>query len=110
MILLDKAVRETKRCCFYTNLLVKAYCFYLLQSSTMVSATAMKATTVKSAAVKMMNTEVVAVEMVVSVIMVVMPPAKDKVAATVWSPTAVIGSIVRTGGIASGKIGALTSG
>ena len=67
-------------------------------------------TTMKAAAMKMMSAEVVAVEMVPSVIMVVMPPAKDIVAATVWSPTAVIGSIVRTSGIASGKIGALTSG
>ena len=73
-------------------------------------ASAMEAATVKSAGVKMMKTEVVAVEMMPSVVMVVMPPAKDIVAATVWSPTAVIGSIVRTSGIASGNISALTSG
>jgi hypothetical protein len=75
-----------------------------------VSTSAMEAATVKPAGVKMMKAKVVAVEMVPSVIMVVMPPAKDIVAATVWSPTAVIGSIVRTSGVASGNISALTSG
>jgi hypothetical protein len=55
--------------------------------------TAMKGcmTPMKSAAVgKMMNSEAVAIEMVPAVIMVVVIPAKDKVAATVWSPTAKI--------------------
>jgi hypothetical protein len=40
--------------------------------------------TMKATAVKMMNAEVVAIEMVPSIIMVVVPPTKDKVAATVW--------------------------
>ena len=65
---------------------------------------------VKTAAVKMMKTKVVAVEMVVSVVVVVMISAKDKVAAAVWSPTAVIGSRVRSSDVAPTEISALTSG
>jgi len=58
-------------------------------------------TTVKSATMKVMNAEAVAVEMVPSVVMIVMPSAEDKVAAAVWASTAVIWSKVRTSGIAS---------
>jgi hypothetical protein len=54
------------------------------------------APTMKSAAVKMINTEAVAVEMVVSVVVVVMTPAEDKVAAAIWSPAPEIRSRVRS--------------
>jgi hypothetical protein len=63
-------------------------------SSSLPMAPTVKAPTMKSAAVKMIDAEAVAVEMVVSVVVVVMTAAKDKVAATVWSPTAEIRSRV----------------
>jgi hypothetical protein len=79
-------------------------------SSSLPMAPTVKAPTMKSAAVKMIDAEAVAVEMVVSVVVVVMTAAKDKVAATVWSPTAEIRSRVRTSDIGPGEISALTSG
>jgi hypothetical protein len=79
-------------------------------SSLAVPTTTVKSATMKSTAVKMMNTEVVAVEMVVSVVVVVMTPAKDIVAAAVWSPAAEIRSRVRTSDIGPAEISALTSG
>jgi hypothetical protein len=78
--------------------------------TTTVKSATMKSTAVKSTAVKMMNTEVVAVEMVVSVVVVVMTPAKDIVAAAVWSPATEIRSRVRTSDIGPAEISALTSG
>jgi hypothetical protein len=96
MILLDQSVQEAMHGCFSAN--------------SVVPTTAVKSATMKSAAVKMMNTKTVAVEMVPSVVVVVMTPAKDKVAAAVWSPTAVIGAGVRTSDIGPGEISALTSG